>query len=64
MTEQEYLDATNLVKARIASSAARDILFLGNDDDLELEQHQRDAERALRAISMALDKRVDIQELE
>lgn len=49
MSEQEYLDVTNLTKARAANTIVRDMLFL-NVDDVETQR------KAISALSVLINK--------
>jgi hypothetical protein len=54
MTEREYIDATNLCKARVAAQVLRDYLSMGSKYD----KHADAARKAIAKLCDALEKRV------
>jgi hypothetical protein len=58
MTEGEYIDATNLCKARIVAQVLRDYLSMGREHD----KHADDARKAIAMLCDALEKRVATNE--
>lgn len=54
MTENEYIETTNLCKARIAAQVLRDYLSMGKKYD----KHADDARIALAKLCDALENRV------
>ena len=56
MTEQEYVDATNLCRARLAAQVMREYLPQGDDHD----SHAVDAAKALAKLCDSLEKRVHL----
>lgn len=54
MTEREYIDATNLCKARLAAQVMRDYMGMGSKYD----KHADAARKAIAKLCEALEKRV------
>jgi hypothetical protein len=60
MTEQEYLDATNLARVRVAISTMRFCTFLDADESTDSDL----IVATLYALESALERRVNIKEEE
>lgn len=58
MTEREYIDATNLCKARLAAQVLRDYLSMDDKHD----KHANDALKSIAKLCDALESRVKTTE--